>query len=228
MKIVINTEDSELYANFLSYAKENEIEVITAKSEVILFDTINKNQGDAYVISDSFPFAIKAIDNIKKMNPFVPIVFIRNEETKKISPKNADIVIYMPVKVSYDNFIVSIMHNINMYIRNFNVVHKLTCKIKEKISFGECVYDPTRRILYHRNKEVKRLSIKEGGIVEILAVNFGQVVKKEIILEKVWRKSDYFAGRSMDVYITYIRNIFKEHNINLSIKNISGIGLILE
>ena len=77
-------------------------------------------------------------------------------------------------------------------------------------------------------KEIKKFSIKEGGILEILASNYGNVVKKEIILEKLWRKNDYFAGRSMDVYISYLRKTFKDNKIKLSIKNIAGIGLILE
>jgi DNA-binding response OmpR family regulator len=70
--------------------------------------------------------------------------------------------------------------------------------------------------------------VKAGGIIELLAINYGQVVKKEVILEKVWRKSDYFAGRSMDVYVTNLRNTLRNNKIKLSIKNISGIGLILE
>ena len=72
------------------------------------------------------------------------------------------------------------------------------------------------------------MTAKEGGILEILGSNFGTVVNKDIILEKVWQKSDYFSGRSMDVYITNLRNLLKKHNIDLTIENITGSGLILE
>jgi DNA-binding response OmpR family regulator len=108
------------------------------------------------------------------------------------------------------------------------LMQRLTAKMNDKIEFGQCIYDPTRRMLSHNGVDIKKLSAKEGGILEILAINFGQVVKKEVILEKVWRKTDYFAGRSMDVYITYLRNTLKENEINLTITNISGVGLILE
>jgi DNA-binding response OmpR family regulator len=100
--------------------------------------------------------------------------------------------------------------------------------MSDVIEFNNCKYDPTRRTLFYKGKEVKKLSAKEGGIVEILASNFGEVVKKEIILEKVWHKSDYFSGRSMDVYVTHLRNLLKESDIDVNIKNISGVGLILE
>ena len=96
------------------------------------------------------------------------------------------------------------------------------------IEFGNCRYDPTRRTLFFKEKEVKKLSAKEGGIMEILSSNYGEVVKREIILEKVWHKDDYFAGRSMDVYVTNLRKLFAAKSVFLSIKNISGVGLILE
>ena len=47
-------------------------------------------------------------------------------------------------------------------------------------------------------------------------------------MEKVWQKSDYFSGRSMDVYVTHLRRLFEKNGIKLEIKNISGIGLTLE
>jgi DNA-binding response OmpR family regulator len=90
------------------------------------------------------------------------------------------------------------------------------------------VYDPTQRFLYYKDKEIKRLSIKEGGILEILASNYGKIVNKDVILEKVWHATDYFKRRSCDVYVTYLRNTLKANKIKLTIKNISGIGLILE
>ena len=132
-------------------------------------------------------------------------------------------------EIDYTDFVQHAFYNINTYINTFATLKKLTAKIHDKIEFANCVYDPTRRILYHKGKQVDKLSQKKGGILEILAINYGTVVKKEIILEKVWRKpNDYFAGRSMDVFMTYLRNTFKQHKIKLSIKNISGVGLILE
>ena len=120
------------------------------------------------------------------------------------------------------------MHNILAYKKNFDTLNKITSTSKEKISFSKYVYDPTHRKLYYNDNEIVKFTKKEGSIIEILAINYRNIVKKEIILEKVWHKNDYFVGRSMDVYITYLRNIFKEHNIDLNIINVSGSGLMIE
>lgn len=226
MKIAINTQNVELYNTFSQVGKDLNHEIINAKTEVILFENIEKCDIDAFVLSNDSSYFKKATDFIKKSNPYVPIVGIIISDMTFSVP--VDIYIDYPVRDDYEFFTKTIFYNIDAYIKTFATLKKLTTKIHEKIEFANCIYDPTRRLLYYKGKEVKKFSAKEGGILEILASNYGQVVKKEVILEKVWHKTDYFAGRSMDVYITYLRNTLRNHKIKLTIKNISGIGLILE
>jgi len=225
MKIVLNTENGDLYNAFCKIAKDNGHEIINAKLEGPLFDEIEKSDGDAYIISSTSYFFQKAIDFIKKANPYIPIVAIIASNSIGLMA-NANI--YMTISEPFDIFANLVMHNITNYSKTFATLQKLTAKIHDKIEFANCTYDPTRRLLYYKRKEIKKLSPKEGSILEVLAINYGEIVKKEVILEKVWRKTDFFAGRSMDVYITYLRNTFKNNKIKLTIKNISGIGLILE
>jgi len=226
MKIVINTENSELYNTFSRVMKDLEHQIINAKVESVLFDVIEKNNVDAYVLSNNTVYFKKAIEFIKKNNPYIPIIALMPNEGLILLSPVADI--YMHACPPFDTLSRIILMNIDTYVKTFATLKKLTAKMHDKIEFGNCVYDPTRRILYYKGKEIKKLSQKEGGILEVLASNYGEVVKKEVILEKVWRKTDYFAGRSMDVYITYLRNTLRNNKIKLTIKNISGIGLILE
>ena len=225
MKIVVNTENLELYNTFVRITKDLDHQIINGKVENVLFDTIESDNVDAYVLStDNFYFK-KAVEFINKRNPYTPIIAIIANDIIGIMV-NADI--YMTISEPFDIFVNLILHNINNYNKTFATLKKLTSKMHDKIEFANCIYDPTRRLLYYKGKEIKKLSPKEGGILEVLAVNYGEIVKKEVILEKVWHKTDYFAGRSMDVYITYLRNTLKKNKIKLTINNISGIGLILE
>jgi DNA-binding response OmpR family regulator len=230
MKIVLNIDNTELFNTFTRVTKDTDIQIINAKVETVLFDTIEKNSVDAYILSNNTLYFKKAVEFIKKNHPYVPIIGVIN--TSLSFNVAADIYINEPMRFegepAYQVFVDTIFHNVNTYIKTFATLKKLTAKMHDKIEFGHCIYDPTRRILSYKGKEIKKLSAKEGGILEVLASSYGEVVKKEVILEKVWRKTDYFAGRSMDVYITYLRNTLKNNKIKLTIKNISGIGLILE
>ena len=233
MKIAVNTENNDLLNEFIKTAKEEGHQIIVAKVERVLFEHIEACDVDAFVLSNDSLYFKKAVDFIKKSNPYTPVIGIMPsgiflpviiDMYMDLSPVLSSI----QKSFTISSFVRIIFYNINSYIKTFAVLKRLTAKMHDKIEFANCIYDPTRRLLYYKDKEVKKLSAKEGGILEILASNYGEVVKKDVILEKVWRKNDYFAGRSMDVYITYLRNTLRNNKIKLSIKNISGIGLILE
>lgn len=234
MKILVNSDNYDLINTFIKTTNNSALEFIISNVEKDFFDKIEKCDIDAYIITTHSAYHKKAIDFIKKNQPYVPIVVLIDRELNNYSNLSADILMPLNVNLSatsniiYDMYVQSILTNILKYVKTFSTLKKLTAKMPDKIIFGDCMYDPTRRLLFYNDKEVKRLSTKEGGILELLASNYGSVVKKEIILEKVWRNTDYFSSRSMDVYITYIRNIFKKYNIKMSIKNVSGIGLLME
>lgn len=249
MKIVLNTKSVDLVNYFLRASKlhsplpadydNRNVEIQASRVESGLFDSISDPSVDAYLIGIPSPYSQKGVDFIKKKNPYVPVViFGPIRHLNEIS--GADI--YLPWNLDvqkelydlsdktaiYKSFYDIAVWNIANYLRNFSKLHKLTTNMTKAIEFGQCKYDPTRRTLFFEGKEIKKLSAKEGGILEVLASNFGEVVKKEIILERVWHKSDYFSGRSMDVYVTHLRKLLQDNNMKMTIKNISGIGLILE
>ena len=226
MKIAINTDIIELLNDFIKISKEKGHEAISVKAESTLFQHIEDFDVDAYILSNDTPYFKKAVDFIKKCNPHTPIIALLTNNTLK----SVTVDYYMPMLTdpSYSTLSLAIIHNFEKYVSTFITLQKLTAKLQDLIEFGNCIYDPNKRILTYKGKEIKKFSAKEGGIFEILAINYKELVKKELILEKVWHKTDYFAGRSMDVYITYLRNIFKENNIKLTIKKITNVGLILE
>jgi hypothetical protein len=247
MKIVIFTQDADIVNIFNRYTRtadpskptykdsvllqKEATEIVTVRTEKGFFDLISDETVEGFAISIPASFSKKAIDFIKRKSFYVPVLLYGNmKDLTNIG--GADI--YIPFEesddkeFSYRALFDIIISNVSTYSRNFGKLRKLMTKMAEVIDFDPCKYDPTRRMLFHKGKEVKKLSAKEGGILEILSANFGQVVKREIILEKVWKKDDYFSGRSMDVYVTHLRRLFQENRINLSIKNISGVGLILE
>ena len=221
MKIVLNTERFGIINEFISYGKDNSVEIINAKSEKNLFDNIISSDVDAFIIESGSSYSQKAIDLIKKKHSYIPVVVI-GMDVKSLN--NGDI--YIPFGAG-PSFVFSCIKSIEAYKYNFEKLKKLTTQVNEVINIGDYAYDPTRRIFSYKDKKIK-LSAKEGGIIEVLLSNFGEIVKREVILEKVWKKSDYFASRSMDVYFTHLRKMLKENQTSLTINNISGLGLILE
>jgi len=73
---------------------------------------------------------------------------------------------------------------------------------------------------------VSSITKKEAALLEYLAKNANQSVKREDMLMKIWKDDSYFAGRSMDVYITKIRKYLKD-DPNVEIQNVHGVGFKL-
>lgn len=225
MKIVINNSE-KIIENFLDLGKKIDVEIIGVKTEKLLFDQITEDSSvSGFILSNHLNYTQKAVDFIKKKMPYIPIIIYISKD-KEI--KGADIQM-----LNYGNDSINFLfdlsiQNIKSFSSTFDKLQKLTAKITNVIHFGPCKYDPIRRILYYNGQTIKKMTAKEGGILELLGSNFGKIVKKEIILEKVWQRSDYFSGRSMDVYVTNLRKLFKKNYITLVIENITGSGLIME
>ncbi len=74
----------------------------------------------------------------------------------------------------------------------------------------------------------KMLTAREAKILELLAVNKNEVVRREAVLSRFWgvEDKDYFASRSLDVFIKKIRTAIEDEP-SVELKTIRGIGFKL-
>lgn len=74
--------------------------------------------------------------------------------------------------------------------------------------------------------DIRNLTKKEAALLEQLILNVNLPVKRENLLNKIWKDNSYFAGRSMDVYITKLRKYLSD-DPNVEIQNMHGVGFKL-
>ena len=85
-------------------------------------------------------------------------------------------------------------------------------------------------------KDMLKLTVKDAGkdisltpreaqLLEYLFLNKNKVVKREDILVKIWGENDYFAGRSLDVFISRLRKQLSASQ-EVKIENVYGVGFI--
>lgn len=233
MRIVLNSFRQGLIEDFKTFSTERGVELIVCESERELLDEIDGSEHvTGFILSNHFDYVQKVVDSIRKKRPNTPIIVfasaVRTINGADIQMGEVSIYSSSGDMSSHEFLFDLTLSNIDSFNKTFKKLQRLTVKEEKPVEFGPCTYDPMRRLLSYDGEVVKKLTAKEGGILEMLAVNFGNVVKKDIILEKVWGKTDHFAGRSMDVYVTNLRNLIKNHNIEINIQNISGLGLILD
>lgn len=94
---------------------------------------------------------------------------------------------------------------------------------EDTLSAAGWVLNPLRGEVTRKNQTVK-LTVKESLLLELLMRNYGLVVSKDRILEKVWGYSSEIELANVDLYIHYLR---KKMNTSL-IKTVRGVGYYLK
>lgn len=94
--------------------------------------------------------------------------------------------------------------------------------------FGKYVLDAKQAFLLNNESGNKTtLTVREAQLLQLLAQNKGEVVNRETILNRFWNTDDdYFASRSLDVFITKLRKLFA-NDPQIDIVTKRGIGLSL-
>lgn len=158
---------------------------------------------------------------IRTMNQHIPILFLTAKAMTedKIAGFNAGGDDYLTKPFSFDELSV----RVKALLKRVNIQDEPEQKVVE---IGSYVFDTENFTLKHPEFE-KTLTKKEAMVLKILCKFKNAVVPRENILTAVWGQDDYFAGRSMDVFITKLRKYFSMDQ-KISISNIHGIGFKLE
>ena len=81
-----------------------------------------------------------------------------------------------------------------------------------------------------RNDETgvsQTITQREAQILQLLAENKNNVVRREAILSRFWNtEDDYFASRSLDVFVNKLRKLLADESM-ITLKTVRGVGLQL-
>lgn len=75
-----------------------------------------------------------------------------------------------------------------------------------------------------KDGEIIQLSVKESALLELLMINQGHVLTKELIYQRVWGNYSEIDFANIDLYIHYLRKKLKVS----CIKTVRGVGYFLE
>jgi len=156
---------------------------------------------------------------ILERHPDFPILFL--------TAKNQQIDRITGLKIGADDYISKPCDPEELILRIKNILKRSIVKNSEsEIKIGEYILDAEKLLLSH-HKENVRITIREKDLI-ILFLNYNrQTIKRDEILDKIWKTNDYFTGRSLDVYISKVRKYFR-HDESIKIISIRGVGFELE
>jgi DNA-binding response OmpR family regulator len=169
-------------------------------------------------VLDGFSLAHK-MENINGKTPFL---FVTARKTKEDRLKG--------LKLGADDYIVKPFEVEELILRIKNIIKRTeqqTLEFKnfdsEIIAIGKYQFDFKNLELTY-GKDTVKLTEKEAQLIAFFFEHKNQLIPRDLILAKVWNKSDFFSGRSMDVFISRVRKLFKD-DTSIAITSVRGIGL---
>lgn len=157
---------------------------------------------------------------IRNVNAEIPILFLSAKSLKEDRIKG--------LKLGADDFLVKpfSLEELSLKIEVFlKRSQKIPLIPNKTYQIGRFEFFPNDYCLL-RNKEKISLTERESALLKLFLDNKNEVLKREKILTSLWGDDDYFMGRSLDVFISRLRKIFKEED-NIRIENIPRIGFKL-
>ena len=158
-------------------------------------------------------------EKIRATDPNVPILFLTAKSMKEDRihglKLGADDYITKPFSIE------ELILKIEVFLRRKYV----SVSINDQYKVGNYNFD-YRNLVLSLDGEERNLTQKEADLLKMLLDHKNNVVKRSLILEKLWGEDDYFLGRSMDVFISRLRKYLSGDN-KIKLDNIHGVGFKL-
>lgn len=222
LKILLAEDDLNLGLLLVDYLETEGFELKLCKDGEQALKAVESSKFDLYLLDVMMPkidgFTVAKV--IRLTDNKTPIIFITAKSLKEDKLKGYGL--------GADDYIAKPFDEEELLWKIKAVIRRLTdTKSEAKPSvtaLGKYTFDYCNLSLTIDGK-TKRITEKEGDILNYLSNHRNNLIKREEMLKALWGENDYFLGRSLDVFITKIRKYLKE-DPSLSIENVFSVGFV--
>lgn len=219
VKVLIVEDDADLGNLLKQYLELNNFHVYRVYNGQEAREQLQIEVYDILIVDvmmpkeDGFTLAGK----LKQHYPEIPFLFVTARKMKEDVLKG--------LKLGADDYIIKPFDADELILRMQNILKRTWFKQDQKadiIQIGVYKFDLNRLLLSSPTMD-RILTEKEAKLLHYLWQHHDQLIKRQDILEHLWGESDFFNGRSLDVFITRLRKHFVEDS-NVQIESVRGIG----
>lgn len=219
IRVLIAEDDLDLGNLLKQYLELNGFEVIRVYNGEEARAEMKINSYDIMIIDVMMPkedgFTLAA--RLKQLYPEMPFLFVTARKLKED--------VLQGLRLGADDYIVKPFDVDELILRMQNILSRSKPDLKkqdETFEVGLYHFDPANLKLSSPETE-KTLTEKEAKLLEYLCRHPNQLIKRKDILDLLWSGSDFFNGRSMDVFITRLRKHLSA-DPSIQIESIRGVG----
>lgn len=221
-KLLLVEDDKNLGKVVRDYLKLNKFDVHLAEDGEKGLEMFKEGGFDICLLDVMLPKmdGFTLAKQLRKLDHEVPIIFLTaktmDEDKLEGFQTGADDYVTKPFNIE------ELVLRIKVFLRRSKAVNA-----EETIRFqiGKYWFD-YKNLSLELNGVHKGLTQREADILHYLCLNKGNIVRREDILLKIWQKDDYFAGRSLDVFLSKLRKYLKD-DPGVEIQNYHSVGFRL-
>ena len=228
--IVIIEDEIDLGNVISEYLKLRGFSVLWFKtaSEALAYYSANQLDNKLVIVDVQLPDmnGFDLASEMVKINSNQPFFFLtaHNEKQDRLRGLKIGAIDYISKPFEIEELVLRIGNIINKFSSAPNVQ---VASSSGFINIGDIRYQKDQLFLRMPDSKEVSLTVREAEVLDHLAGNINQVVKKKDILLALWGNDDYFNGKSLEVFISRLRRLFKVSE-QVSIENVYGLGYILK
>ena len=220
--ILLAEDDLNLGMLLLEYLESEGFLVKLCKDGEIALKSFHQNHFDLCLLDVMMPKkdGFSLAKEIRTLNNNIPIIFITAKSLKEDK--------FQGYTLGADDYITKPFDEQELLWKIKAITRRVSLENNSAqnsiFSIGIFLFDFKNQSLT-ANGKTKRITQKESEIIHYFFKNQNRLIKREEMLKDLWGENDYFLGRSLDVFISKIRKLFKD-DPSINIENIFSVGFI--
>ena len=139
-----------------------------------------------------------------------------------LTAKNQQMDRILGLKLGADDYVAKPCDPEELILRIQNILKRKESVTPKTYNLGDYLFLPSQLLITHAQTKIQ-LTEREARLLLLLIEYNNRIITREIILQNIWNATDYFSGRSMDVFISRLRKYF-QYDEGIKIQSIRGVG----
>ena len=221
-KNILLVEDEENFGSLLqNYLSLSGYNVEWCKDGAKGFSAFRNKNYDLCILDVMMPVmdGFTLAEKIREKDKDTPIIFLTARSMKEDMIKG--------YRVGADDYL-NKPFDVEVLLLKLEVLFKRSeVTSSDTYEIGIFNYDVSTRLLSNK-ADSRKLSPKEGALLELLCMYMNGVMPREKALKSIWEEDTYFTTRSMDVYIAKLRKYLKtDKSVRIENVHSKGYGLFV-
>ncbi len=215
-KILVVEDDKDLNQTVCAYLNRNGYEAVGCLSANDAYNEMYGNLFDMIISDimmpqiDGYEFAM----TVREMNQDIPILFMTARDDFESKRKG--------FKVGIDDYMVKPIDLDELLLRMEALLRRAKIASKRKFTIGSTILDAEEHSVYVGDEEII-LTVREFNILYKLLSYPKKTFTRSQLMDEFWDVETASGSRVVDVYMTKLRNKFKECE-DFEILTVHGLG----